>query len=299
MFLHFNRQKMRIQVLANILISAATAAAIMFLMQGNKTVPLHPMQTVYERVISSGTLRCGYFAEAPFTIIDPNSGRKSGIAVEVAERIAGKLGVKLEWVSAENFTALTEDLNNGRYDAICASVYNLPRAGRIDYTIPYAYAPVFAYERKQEARFDGKLNQVDWAQVSVAGRDGEGATTIAREKIPNAKFVILPESEQISEMLTSVANRKADMVFVSPAIFKSFDINNRGQLKRVAGAEPFHVFNVSFGIKPDEAGFKNVLDFMLRNMMTSGELEQIFRKYDPDNLLMQPQALYRMQSAQN
>jgi len=183
-------------------------------------------QTVYERVINSGALRCGFFPEAPFTVIDPNTGKKSGIAVELAEKITEELGLKLEWISAENFGALTEDLRNGRYDAICASLFNLPRAGRIDYTTPYAYAPVFAYTQQGRSEFDNKLDTLDWSKITLTGMDGEGATTIARKKMPEAHFVILPPSSPVSEMLTGIVDKKADIALVQPDVFKNFSKYN-------------------------------------------------------------------------
>ncbi len=167
--------------------------------------------------------------------------------------------------------------------ALRSSICRAP--DRIDYTIPYAYSPVYAYARNGRTEFDNKLDNLDWSKVSVSGLDGEGATTIARKKIANAKFVILPESSSVAEMLTSVADKKADMGFLTPTVFKEFDKTNPGVLKRVAADHPFYVFNVSFAVKPDEAGFKNMLDYMIRSMTENGTLQGLFRKYDPDGLL--------------
>ncbi|MFY9287600.1 MAG: transporter substrate-binding domain-containing protein [Alphaproteobacteria bacterium] len=279
--------------LKTVLISAVISIVATYLWVGNVRGS-DRKQSVYERVINSGILRCGYFPEAPFTIIDPNTGKKSGIAVEIAEKIADELNVKIEWVSAENFGALTEDLRNGRYDAICASTFNMPRAGRIDYTIPYAYVPVFAYTQKGRQDFDGKLDQLDWSKIYLAAIDGEGPTIAAQKRMPDAKFVVLPPASQLAELLTTVVDKKADMAFVIPSIFKQFDHYNPGKLQKVATDKPFYVFNVGFGLKPEEAGLKNVFDFIIRNMMTNGQLEALFKKYDPDGLLFQPEPLYQM-----
>lgn len=272
-----------------IVISIAVTSFVVTQLMKSST-HLETKQTVYDQVINSGILRCGYFSESPFTIIDPNTGKKSGIAVELAEKISDELGLKLEWVSAENFGAITEDLRNSRYDAICASLFNLPRAGRIDYTTPYAYVPVFAYTQKGRTEFDGRFDQLDWSKISVAGIDGEGATTIARKKIPNAKFVVLPPSSQIAEMLTSVVDKKADIGFVMPTVFKSFDKNNPNTLQKIASDKPFYVFNIAFGVKPNEPAFKNMLDFMIRNMIENGTMQELFKKYDPDGLLYRAQS---------
>jgi len=279
-------------VLISVIISVGLSYVLINHQTGSSSQP-EKQQSVYERVISSGTLRCGYFEEAPFTIVDPNTGKKSGIAVELAEKIAEELGLKVEWTSAISWGTIGDDLGNNRYDAICGSLFNLPRAGRVDYTIPYTYVPVYAYTQAGRIDFDNKLDQLDWSQISVAGIDGEGSTTIARKKIPQAKFVILPQTSQIAEMLTSVIDKKADIGFVMPTVFKNFDKNSPNKLQKIVTDKPFYVFNVSFGVKPDEPAFKNMLDYMMRNMAANGYLQSLFDKYDPDGLLFRPQALYR------
>jgi len=258
------------------------------------SAPAESKQSVYDRVMSSGTIRCGYFEEAPFTIIDPNTGAKSGIAVELAEKIGKELGLKIEWTVATGFGTLVNDLSQNKYDVVCGSLFSLPRGGRIDYTMPYTYVPVFAYTQAGRIDFDNKLDQLDWSQVSVAGLDDEGGTTAARKKVPNARFVILPQTSQIADMLTSVADKKADIAFVMPTVFKKFNANNPGKLAKIQTDRPFYVFTVTFGVKSGEPAFKNMLDFVMRNLVAEGYVDDLFKKYDPDGLLFRPAALYKM-----
>lgn len=271
---------------------AAGLSTLVVLHYSNPAQATRTTETAYERVMRTGTLRCGYFEEPPFTLIDPNSGKKSGIAVDLVEKAASELGLKVEWVSGFTFGTITEDIRNNRFDAVCASLFTLPRTGKMDSTIPYAYVPVYAYTQEGRTEFDDKLDQLDWSKVSIAGIDGEGSTTVAHHKFPNAKFVILSHNAQISEMLTSVANKKADMAFVMPTIFKNFDLNNPHMLRKIVTKEPIYVFNVGFGIKPGEMALKNMLDMEFRNLIADGFLVSLFKKYDPDGLLFRPAPLY-------
>lgn len=250
-------------------------------------------KSVYDSVLDSGTLRCGYFEEAPFTIVDPNTKQMSGIAVDLAAKITSKLGLKIEWTGVANPGTFVEDLSAGRYDLICGSVFNLPRGGRLDYTIPYAYAPVYGYTQTGRTEFDGELNQFDWSKISIAGLDGEAITVTAHDTFPQAHLIILPQSAQIADMLTSVASNKADIGFAVPTVFKDFDKNNPNKLKRVSGNTPFHTFSLSFAMKSNEPALKNTIDFIIRDMVVSGELQALFKKYDPDGLLFQPAAPYK------
>lgn len=285
--------------LSTILVSIIVSVAVSYFLVGPNGNPINPVeplkkkQSVYERVLSSGVLRCGYFEEAPFTIVDPNTGAKSGIAVELAEKIASELGLKIEWAGAVNFGAIVDDLQNDKYDAICASLFSLPRGGRIDYTIPYTYVPVYAFTQAGRTEFDNKLDQLDWSKIAVAGLDGEGGTTAARKKVSAAKFVILPQNMQVADMLTSVADKKADIAFVMPTVFKNFEKNNPGLLTKIATDKPFYVFTVTFGMKANEPALKSMLDFMMRNLMAEGFVDDLFKKYDSDGLLFRPASVYK------
>jgi len=172
----------------------------------------------------------------------------------------------------------------GRYDAICASVFNLPRAGTIDYTTQYIYVPVYAYTQTTRSNNLPDITKIDWQHTNVIGMDGEGATTIARQRLPQAKFTILPDLSSIPEILTSLASNKGDVAFVMPTVFANYDKNNPGKLQKIPG-NAFHVFPVSFAIKTNEPALKDTFDIIIRNLLTSGELDEIINRYDPDKLL--------------
>lgn len=249
--------------------------------------------SAYERVMSSKTLRCGYFEEAPFTVKDPNTGDMRGISVDLAKTIASELGLKVEW-GVTTFSTLTEDLRLNKFDAICASVFVLPRAGRVDYTLPYAYVPVKAYVNPDFIATASSLEQVNWNKTTIAGLDGEGATTAARKRLPQANYVVLPAMSSVSEMLTTVATDKADLAFVIPTVFADYERANPGKLVPLASALPLHVFPISFAVKVDEPALKNMLDMMIYGLQASGALASLVNQYDPNALLYQVRPPYEM-----
>jgi polar amino acid transport system substrate-binding protein len=237
-------------------------------------------ETAYERVMRTHVLRCGYFAESPFTIIDPNTGKKSGIAIELAETIAAQLGLKVEWTEEINLGTYVTDLQNGRYDAICGSILNTPRAGKMDVTTPYIYVPSYAYVRSGEKRFDNNLKAIDQKNVTMAILDGEGSSAVAGRIYSEAKQYALPQSAEISQTLLAVADKKADVAFALPSVYEQFNKSNQGQLKQVPSPQPFYVFSVSFGIRPNEPALKDMLDMMIRQLVVSGEMDPIIDKYE-------------------
>jgi len=53
--------------------------------------------SLYQRVIKSGTIRCGYGMFPPYCMKDPNTGKLSGIFVEILNEAGKNLGLKIDW----------------------------------------------------------------------------------------------------------------------------------------------------------------------------------------------------------
>jgi polar amino acid transport system substrate-binding protein len=247
-------------------------------------------QSVYQRVMGRGVLRAGSFEEPPFTMIDPNTGERSGIVVEVTKRFAEEYGLKIEWQTIANFAMMGEDLDVGRYDAICASLINMPRGGRIDYTIPFVFIPTFGYVRADETRFTS-LKQLNNPAYTIAGQEGAAVTAVAKDKYPDAKSHVLTNAD-LADMLVSVVTKKADVAFMIPSFYDEFNKNSPGKLKPLDDKDPLQVFSFSFGLKPEEEGFKSILNGTLHRMIVSGELDELFKQFDPGHGLLRPTIHY-------
>lgn len=75
-----------------------------------------------QKIKDSGVFTIGCdLAFPPFSFVDPASGESYGIAVEVGQKVADKLGVKLE-IIPEAFGALLSDLQTGKLDMVAACV---------------------------------------------------------------------------------------------------------------------------------------------------------------------------------
>lgn len=262
-------------------VTVALAFAAGLLVRPGTETQAGQADAVYVRVMKTQTLRCGYFIEAPFTLKDPNTGKLSGLAVDLTEAVGRELGLKIEWVEEINFATMADDLKNGRYDMVCSDVFVLPRAGRIDYARPFSFARVYGYTKPGDKRFSGDIESVDWKQMTISGLDNEGATIAARKLLPEAKFDILPQLSQISQMLMEVSSSKADIAFVMPSVFDEFDQANPGKLVRSDLNGPLYVYATAFAVPAGALQFKAMIDNTLTQMEVSGELGRLRTKYDP------------------
>jgi ABC-type amino acid transport substrate-binding protein len=239
-------------------------------------------KSVYQTVLERGVLRCGYFEEPPFTFKDPNNGAMSGIAVELMQSMADNLGLTLEWAEPVVIATFVQDTTNRRYDAVCSSVFVSPRAGRMDYTKPYALAPVYAIVRADDTRFDKSWDQINWASTRISIIDGAAVTTEAQKRFPSATFVALPGMAQITDMILAVAQNKADVGFVMKSVFSDYNKANPNQVKIADTGAPFYTTAIAYGLKPEEPAMKSMLDSMLMQKTLDGTVDALFNKYDPD-----------------
>lgn len=267
-----------------ILVSLITAlVAVQFMKDGPSQAT---RETAYERVMRTKILHCGGFDEPPFTMNDPNTGERNGIVVDIINRFAADYDLQIEWETISNFAMMGEDLKLGKYDAVCASLINMPRGGLIDPVDAFAFVPTYGYVRADENRFTS-LAELNNSAFKIAGQEGAAVTMVARQKFPQAQFHIIPSAE-LSEMLASVVAKKADIAFMIPSFYQEYVKNNPGTLKPLPSKESLQTFSFAFGIKPGEEGLKSLFNTSLHRMLVSGDLEASFRKHDLDETLSYP-----------
>jgi len=167
-------------------------------------------QSVYDRIIKAGLIRCGYVVGAPGCIKDPNTGKLSGIGIDALELAAKNLGLKVQYVEEVGWGTMTEGLQTNRYDMVASVSWNNSNRARVaDFSKPLYFSPVLAYARKGDHRFDGKLADLNSSKYAIATMDGETANVIANEDFPLARHVSLPQLSDLSQMLLTVSSGKA------------------------------------------------------------------------------------------
>ena len=101
-------------------------------------------ESVYDRVIRTGTLRCGYFLYPPVLSKDPNSGEFSGIFYDYLSELGKALSLKVEWAEEIGLGDAPAALESGRIDAMCAGMFlTAQRARANDFVMPIYYLPMY------------------------------------------------------------------------------------------------------------------------------------------------------------
>lgn len=245
----------------------------------------NPIQAdeVYDRVIEKEEIRCGYFVEYPFIMKDPNTGELSGVAYDLAEKIGAALKLDIIWTEEVSFPNIVSDLQSGRYDMLCASLWNVaPRNKYIDYTNPFIHVPITGYVRPDSPlNSDNYFEKIVNKQATVAMMDGEGATTIALETFgQDIKRFDTSQFLDIANMLETVKTEKADIGFVIQSVGQNYLKNNPGSLRNVSPEQPLYKMPNAFGIKRGSFEFKAMINNVLQRLIISGDYDRIVDKYD-------------------
>ena len=240
-------------------------------------------ESVYARVMRTGVLRCGYLIYPPETIKDPNTGKLSGFIVEITEEAARQLGWKVEWAAEVGFQDMFEGLNTGRYDALCVGIYEKPdRAKQAMFTIPIDYGVTYTVVRADDARFDGSLDPINDPKIKIAQIDGEISQVIARDVFPKAEPYALSSLSDVSLLAETVADKKADVSFMTIANARTYMENIPGKLK-ILRKIPSRVYPSGLMAVPNgEYGLKYLIDATTRDLLESHFVERTIRKYDPN-----------------
>lgn len=144
-----------------------TAAAILLL----TALPAHAAdkETAFERILRTGTIRCGYIIYPPQLMRDVNSGKISGFAADIIEHIASELSLKVEWAEETGTASMIDGLKSGRFDAVCNTVWaSTVRTREAWFTDPVFFTAVNAYVREGDERFDNDISILNDPAYKIA-----------------------------------------------------------------------------------------------------------------------------------
>jgi cyclohexadienyl dehydratase len=174
------------------------------------TVPALAQQqkSLLHEISERGVLRVGttgtYF---PFSIRDAATNSYKGFDIEVAERIAKDLGVKVEFVQT-TWPALVAGLVARKYDIGASGVtITLERLKSVAFTDHYIRPAVVPIIRAADKSKYGKWQDLDKEGIRIAVILGTSSETTAKAKFKKATIVsVEPPAQEFQEVMA----RRAD-----------------------------------------------------------------------------------------
>ena len=233
----------------------------------------------WHKIQSAGVLKFGTAPDPPLTFKDPLTGEWKGVGIELAQRLADELEVKLE-VCDSTWDAIIAGLQARKWDMAGVLSYNVPRSLAINYTTPIMYITGALFWKKGHPGIKEpitSLESIDRKGITLAVAVGCAEYLVVKRKIKNAELLVVPGH---SETVMSVLSGRADL-----------GIANSMQARTYCDAHPELVFTAPTSPyicqQPAGLGFRNtvplreieVANIVVQETRLMGEIDYWLEKY--------------------
>ncbi|MEH6436575.1 transporter substrate-binding domain-containing protein [Massilia sp. DD77] len=219
-----------------------------------------------------GTLRIAMEGTyPPFNFKDPRTGQLAGYDVDVARLVAGKLGLRPEFVSTE-WAAILAGLAAGKYDVIVSQVgITEKRRQAFDFSVPYTYSSPQLIVRKNERASYASLNDLKGRKVGV----GQGSVFEQQVKaVPGIEVKSYPAAP---ENLQDLAFGRIDAALNDSLMVAYLLKNSRLPIK--AGPRLGAVERMGVAMRKGNPQFKAAVDKIIEDARKDGTLKQLSLKW--------------------
>ena len=231
----------------------------------------------------TGIIRCGYGISPPSLVKDVNTGKLSGLDYDVIEAIGRQLNLKIEWSEEAGWGNFIEGLRTHRYDAFCSGMWPDPNRSKfLTLSKPVVYSFLKTYVRADDHRFDNGLDKINQPGVLIPAIEGDVSVTMVKDHFPQAKALILPQTNTVSDMFLSVMTKKADVIFVDQGMFDTLNKSNPGALRELTNVPPPFVFASYYGFNTGEYALRDMVNIALTGLIDDGTIETIIHRYSKD-----------------
>jgi ABC-type amino acid transport substrate-binding protein len=267
-------------IVAVVVVVSVAVSLITIKIGGSSSSSTAQANSVYNQVMTSGVITACYVAYPPDLIIDPNTGKLSGIFYDALNKAAANMGLTVNWNVEVGWADLIPSLNAGKCDIIGTAVWNNSTRGKDAlFSEPLFYSAINAYARTSDNRFNGNPFIANNSQYTVMDEDGETSQVLVGQYFANAKVVTIPQNDDVSEMLLDVVDNKADMAFVENSIANQFLATHPGALKNVSPNQPIAVYGNVYMVKEGEFEFLNAINTAMSELLSSGYINQLITQY--------------------
>lgn len=234
-------------------------------------------ESAFERVLRTGTIRCGYTVYDPIIIKDPNTGVLSGLLYDYMENMGKRLGLKVEWALEINLTTYLQDLQDGKYDMECSGGWPNARRARVaEYTKPIAYFPVYFYTQAGNTAYDGKFAAINNAKTRFVTIPGDYTEDYWRDVVPQSMQVSVDAT--LAAMVVEIISGKGDVALWDAPSARAAMQEHPGKLRRV-DLPPAKVTPINTSVAKGEFALKSMIDEAAQEMIFDGVIEQLLAKY--------------------
>ena len=228
-----------------------------------------PRESVIEKVVRRGALRVGFSSFVPWAMQD-KEGKYIGFEIDVAERLASDLGVKLQLVPT-SWDGIIPALLSGKFDVIIGSMSVTPqRMLTVNFSIPYDHAYVDLTLNREKSASISKIEDLNDEGVIIAVRTGTTAAAAAAKLFPKASLRMFnDEAPAVEEVLSGRAH-----AFVSSAPLPAMETLKHGDALVQKFETGLAMQPVAFAVPKGDFDTLNVFDSWIRLVEEEGWLQE-------------------------
>ena len=219
-----------------------------------------------------GVLKVGMAESPPWQSPNPKSGEYEGFNVDMANRVAELMGVKLEIVPA-TWSTLIPGLMSKQYDVVFANLFATPpRALVVNFTDAYSeygFHIIVTAESKIQS-----LDELNSGDVTFVGMSGTVEESYPKELYPeaNVKGIV---TNDIATWIGEVATGRADAAFLDPGtlrILKSKNPNLEKRIRLLNGEDDLlKPVGLAYAVRPHDTHMLMFLNTFIRDFVRNGE----------------------------
>jgi len=221
-----------------------------------------------EAIKERGKLIAGIRSDNPPVGYYDEGGKLAGFAVDIANAVAERLEVDIEYVPTNGKTRVPL-VKNGRVDAEFGST--TPSRSRdevVDFTIVYIWDTVVPLVRKG----DSKKHTDYGPPKKVASTQGNFTIPLFLQDVPNGEVV---RFQEFPEAVVALLNEKVDAVLLARFAAKSWANKYEGKLEV---GEPFFEDPQAIIVRENDSNWRDHLNFTLQEMWHEGEFQRLYAK---------------------
>ena len=235
-----------------------------------------------EKIAQSGSITIGYKQAFPFAFSEEGQ-RPSGYTIDLCQRVVEaikrdlkrpELTVKYATVnSATRFS----DLESGAIDMECGNTTNTAeRRARVAFTIPTFIAAARLLVNKNSG-IESVNDVVGKTVVTTQASSSETLfKTLNDSRSLNAKLTL---TKDYAEAFAAVEAGKADAFIMDDVVLYSLRAASSAPEKFAVTNEALTIEPLAIMMRKDDAAFKKVVDAEIARIITSGEINGIYRKW--------------------
>ncbi len=244
------------------------AIAVLLGVAVSLSLPAQAQVRSLEDIRKSGTLRVGVNPNFPPMSSYGMTNKLEGFDVDIAQRIAEQLNVKLRLVPTAAQHRVTF-LSSGRVDLALGALTETPaRAELIDFTVPL-HTEAMSVLTTDRLKIDS-WRELDSPDITLVNMRGNLSVELLKERLPRAKTLLVDGN---ADTVRALAQGRADALVENIDLFLKFTETYRNvEWRRLD--DVLYVANCGIGLAQGNAKLKEFLDTLLLELHASGYVNE-------------------------